>query len=167
MATKHLLSGISILVGTNVLSAQAPAVLHSANTQKAELLHTVQLLEQNALLLLIGAVILVGLAWIAYLCHACVRLNKSKHSAHTHPSIKLLFVFGLSVLCCQCSPAYLTRAAEIQAAQAMEGRACLLSNHGSSMENAMMNYLDPTVHHYAWGYAFTCKYCGQRVTVRR
>ncbi|MCC6459757.1 MAG: hypothetical protein IT260_04780 [Saprospiraceae bacterium] len=167
MASKHQLSGIGILLGTNTLSAQVPAVRHSLEMQAAEMANTVQLLEQHALTGLIALVALAGLTWIAYLCHTCLRLNKSQQPAHTRPKNIVLFVFGLSVLCCQCSPAQLARASAIQAAHVVESKACPSSHHAQHRENKTMNYQPLTRSQYSFGHFITCKYCGQRVFVRQ
>ncbi|MCC6460316.1 MAG: hypothetical protein IT260_07580 [Saprospiraceae bacterium] len=82
MASKHQLIGIGILLGTNTLSAQVPALRHTLEMQAAEIVNTVQLLEQQALTGLITLVGLAGLTWIAYLCHTCLQLNKSQQPAH-------------------------------------------------------------------------------------
>ena len=76
MSTKLFCAALLLLTTAASLSAQAPAALHTSQMAEVNTFNVVHLLEQNALLALIGAVVLMGIGWICYVFQACAQLNK-------------------------------------------------------------------------------------------
>ncbi|MBC7776737.1 MAG: hypothetical protein H7246_14985, partial [Phycisphaerae bacterium] len=76
MAIKFLFTGTFSFVGASILSAQSTAVLHTKQLADVNTMNTIRQLEQNALLALIGAVVLMGLMWICSVWKACAGLNQ-------------------------------------------------------------------------------------------
>jgi hypothetical protein len=148
------------LTGSCILNAQAPASLHTAQAEALDIHNTIQLLEQNALLALIGAVGLMAMVWFCAVMNACKDLNKpQKNTPKTFASL-LILVAGLSVFCGSCSVEQRAMATEYRAAQAAETRNCAMSHHDANApfsngypSNGFSNMRNPVF----------CKYCGKRI----
>lgn len=78
MTLKLCFSSLCALFATSVLSAQSAMVFHPNHTERTNLSKTIQSLEQNALLFLIGAVVFLGICWLFYVLKSCVDLNKKQ-----------------------------------------------------------------------------------------
>ncbi len=166
MTAKLLLCCAFTMTGSGVLFAQAPASLHTAQADALDLHNTVRLLEQNALLALIGAVGLMAMVWLCSVINACKDLNKPQKNTPKPFTSLLILVAGLSVFCGSCSVAQQARVADIQAARAAEGGHCVCpapfynrnyyGNSGLNNRYPNYNYSNDT------GRPF-CRQCGQRI----
>lgn len=155
-------------MGIETLSAQAPTVaFRAAVVNESSLGNLVGQLTQNALVVLVGIVLLMGIAWLFGIWNACAELNKKTKNAHK-PSLSIILCLaaGLSVFGSSCTLAQQARAADIQAARTSEGGHCAC--HASSDNR-------PYATGYAEGYNQYpyrsnigmnrpfCKQCGQRI----
>jgi hypothetical protein len=143
------------------LFAQAPAAAHTGQVTEMD---AVRMLEQNALLALIGAVILTVLLWIACVARECTQLNKPRANGSKSFLAVLMLAAGLSAFGSSCTAAQRARAAEYHAAQAAENRTCPMNQHH---RNEMAPGLDNRYPYYGsshWAGPTYCKYCGQRRT---
>ena len=157
MASKHLLSGTSILLGVNTLSAQAPAALHTANTGDADVTGVVDLLEHNALLALVGFVVLMAILFICHLSKACAGLNRAQKNARN----LLILVVGLSSFCGSCSVAQQARAVQYRAAEMAEYPYCHSPYQHGNYANIPFN------NGYSKGHGpVYCRHCGQKIPDR-
>jgi hypothetical protein len=105
-------------------------------------------------------VLILGLAWIGYLCYGFFSLKKSYKSRGTIFSILLFAGIGLSTLGSSCTAAQRTRAADIRATQTAEYRSCPMNHHVDEQAH--------TAYFYNQGYGnwrgpVVCKRCGQRL----
>ncbi len=151
-------------IGSSVLSAQSSAVLHTEQLTGLEAFNAVRLLEQNALLALIGAVVLIALVGIFSVLKACAGLtNQQKRSSR--PSMMLLvLILGGSVFCGNCSVEKRAMAAQYRMAAAAEQRTCPLRHHyGNEINTPFNNRYTSTSYSNSSGPIF-CKYCGYMIS---
>jgi len=164
MSSKLFFAALLSLTAAASLSAQAPAALNTAQMAELDIFNVVRLLEQNALLALIGAVLLMGIAWICYVFKACAQLNKPQENTRIRPFMTLLIlVAGLSIFCSSCSVEQRAMAARYRASEAAENGACPSLHHYVNQVNAPFNNRYPySGDSNGQGPAF-CKHCGQRI----
>ena len=160
-----------ILVSQAPLFAQNPATtLRSAGLDDSTLGNLVSQLQQNALLALLGMVILMGLAWLFCIWNACAGLNSKPKNAPA-PSLPLLLLVaaGLSVFGSSCSAAQQAQAADIQAARAAEGSHCVchapFDNRNYYRNSGLNNRYPSQDYSNDTGRPF-CRQCGQRIYYR-
>lgn len=160
MTSKLFFSVVLFLISAATLSAQAPASMHTARAEALDIHNTVQLLEQNALLALIGAIGLMAMVWLCSVMNACKDLNKPQKNTPKPFTSLLILVAGLSVFCGSCSVEQRAMATEYRAAQAAETRNCAMSHHDANApfnngfsSNGFSNMRSPVY----------CKYCGKRI----
>ena len=163
MSIKLFFSALLSLAAAT-LSAQAPATLHASQAGMLDISNTISLLEQNALLALIGAIVLMGMAWVCYVFNACTQMNKPRAKAPGSFQALLILVVGLSVICGSCSVEQQAMAARYQEAHAAENRTCPSPHHYENYVNTPLNNRSPYQGYSNFmGPAF-CKYCGQRIS---
>ena len=92
-------------------------------------------LEYNALLALLGAVVLMGIIWICHVSKACADLNRPQEDTHRPFMTLLILVAALSV-CGSCTAEQRAMATQYRAMEAAENRTCPLQHH---YENAPFN----------------------------
>lgn len=159
MTLKLCFSSLCALFASSALSAQSAMVFHPSHTERTNLSRTIQSLEQNALLFLIGAVAFLGICWLFYVLKSCVDLSK-KQSA---PRTLLLLAMGLCLFNIGCSSQQRAMAADYRMAQEAARRNCPPEHH--YQQDANFPYPNQTIYP---GYSklqgpSICKYCGQRV----
>ena len=144
---------------------QASSTVRDLNTKSPELTNIISQLENNALFILLGMVVLMGIIWICMIGKACAELRQKPKSIHVSTLPLLLFVAGLSTLSSSCSVTQRAMADEMHAAQAAENPACVcpmrhipINNHGLGQSK---NYY-PYDSYSNWHTSPTCKYCGKR-----
>lgn len=139
------------------------------DTGKSELTNIVTQLESNALLFLLGAAVLMGIAWFAYVFRTCADLNKNT------PKMKgnVLFLLGMLALPgitgSGCSSTQLARAAEMRAAQATESSNCICQSAAPNNLYYGMSGMYNLTPYYTNSNAFNrpvCKRCGRPVANR-
>lgn len=127
MASKLVTAAVLTLMGINTITAQAPvSAFHHAGKDDSNLNGLVGQLGQNALLVLLGVVALMGLAWLFCIWNSCVGLNKKQKSTGI-PSLQLLLLLaaGITVFSSSCTTLQWSRAADMYPAQPTEGGYCL------------------------------------------
>lgn len=160
MTSKLFFSVVLFLISAVTLSAQATAPLYASGMGDSDVTGVVDLLEQNALLALIGAVGLMAMVWICSVMNACKDLNKPQKNTPKPFTSLLILVAGLSVFCGSCSVEQRAMATEYRAAQALETRNCAMSHYDANApfnngfsSNGFSNMRSPVY----------CKYCGKRI----
>ena len=166
MSTKIFFSALLSLAAAS-LSAQAPATLHASQAGLLDISETISLLEQNALLALIGAIVLMGMAWVCYVFSACTQMNKPRAKAPGAFPTLLILVVGLSIFCGSCSVEQQAMAARYQATQATENRTCSSPHHYENYVNTPVNNRSPYQGYSNFMGPTFCKYCGQRISDSR
>lgn len=164
MPTKISFAALLSLAATAPLAAQAPATLPAAQAGVLDINNTISLLEQNALLVLIGAIVLMGMTWVCYVFKACTQVNKHRASAHRSFLTLLVLVAGLSAFCSSCSVEQQAMAARYQAAHATENRTCPSPHHYENYTNTPVNNRSPYQGYSNLMGPTFCKYCGQRIS---
>jgi len=164
MTAKHFFSGSILFLGSSILSAESAEFLHSTPLDTPNTFNAVRLLEQNALLALIGAVSFMGLVWLCSVLDACAGLEKSKKSTR-RTSMKILpLIVGLSVFFGSCSAEKRAMATQYRIAAAAEQRTCPLRHHyGSEVNTFSSNSYSSTSYSNSYGPVF-CKYCGYMIS---
>ena len=167
MTAKLNFTSAFVFIGSSVLSAQTSVALHPEPMGAQGVFNTIHLLEQNALWVLIGAVVLMGVGWICSVLKACTQLNKSPKNSG-RPSVILLFLItGLSVFCGSCSTAQRAMAARYRAASTAENRNCPYPHHCINYVNTPFNNRYPSNSYSNLQGPSFCKYCGQRILDNR
>lgn len=170
MTTKLFFTASLSLISATAASAQTPTPLHFVDRNGASVAGLVEVLGQNALSVLLGMVVLMGIAWIFCIWNGCAGLNpKSKNARSSSLSIWLCVAAGLSVFGSSCTAAQQAQAANIQAARSAERGYCVchapLDNRhyygNSGVTNRCPNYNDSN----DTGRPF-CRQCGQRIYYR-
>jgi len=163
MSTNLFFSALLSLAAAT-LSAQAPATLHASQAGLLDISNTISLLEQNALLALIGAIVLMGMAWVCYVFNACAQMNKSRAKAPGSFQALLILVVGLSDFGSSCSVEQQAMAARYQATQAAENRTCPSPHHYENYLSTPLNNRSPYQGYANFQGPAFCKYCGQRIS---
>ncbi len=165
MSKNICLSILMALTCATSLFAQGPTAMQSVAVEEMDAL---RLLEQNALLALIGAVVLMGLLWICSVVHECSQLNKRRDNGSKAFMSTLILAAGLSMFGSSCTAAQQARAADLRAAQAVEGRTCPMHQHHNDQADAAFNNRSASNGYSNWYGPSFCKYCDQRISsVRR
>lgn len=110
MSNKFLATIIMFGAGMASLSAQAPGALHAAPMEQTALSGIVDGLTRHALFALLGAIVLAGAIYIAYVCKHCNDLGTKRNNIHGRSVALVLFVAGLSSFGSSCTAAQRTRA---------------------------------------------------------
>jgi hypothetical protein len=164
MTAKYYITGINTFIGSNILSAQSTAVLHSEQWRDFDLSLLVGKLEQSALMMLIGSVAFGSLIWICSILKTCVKLNKPTNNLRKPSLMLLILITGLSTFCGSCSVEQRAMAASYRKVEAAEHRTCPLPHHYQEQVNApYLNHNPYTGYNNLYGPSF-CKYCGRRIT---
>jgi hypothetical protein len=125
-------------------------------------------LGHNGLMILLGAVVLMGLIWICYISKACADLGKQPKSNYRSSVFLLLPVIGLCASLESCSPAQLARAAQYKNAADAENRYCVCPARHQGLNqgyNIAGNFSLPVGYSGSFSQPF-CKHCGQRIFER-
>lgn len=125
----------------------------------SEMTNIVDQLEHNALLALLGVVVLLVILYICLVLKACTGLNLIQKNTHN----LLLLVLGLSSFCSSCSVEQQAMAAQYRASEAAKHRnyesTC---QHGNYSNIPFINRY-PSIGYSNWPSPSFCRYCGQRV----
>ena len=79
MTAKHLFAASFCLRGMSTLPAQAPALaFQMAGLTEASLGNLFSQLAQFGMAILVGMIVLVGIAWVFCIWNACAGLNKKR-----------------------------------------------------------------------------------------
>jgi len=165
MTTRLFFAATLSLFSTAALSAQTPTPLHVADADGSGVAGLVDLLVQNALMALLGMVVLMVIAWVFCTWKACAGLNKKPKNARVSSLFLGLGVAaGLSIFGSSCTAAQAAQAADIQAARAAEGGYCVchapFGNH-NYYGNSGLNNRYPNYHHSNNPGRPFCKQCGR------
>jgi hypothetical protein len=121
----------------------------------------VDLLQQYALSSLTTFVLILGLAWMGYLCYGFLSLKKPYKSKVTIFSLLLFAGIGLSTLGSSCTAAQRARAADIRAAQATDFGSCPMNQHIDAQAHSAYTYNQG---YGNWRGPVHCRRCGQRLS---
>jgi hypothetical protein len=150
------------------LFAQIPSSFTGTQLAVTGVDHAVHQLEQQIFLFMIGVVLLLGLAWLGYVCSACGQLS-AKNRPIKRNALNILFVAAsLGIFCSRCSMEQQMRATEINTARNAENPYCICpSRHNESQ------YFNTSINstYYNNGYANwrdnpCCRQCGRRIFKR-
>ena len=122
-------------------------------------------LTQNALFVLLGAILLVGIVWVCFIFKACAQLDRPKVNNRNYILNFIILMIGLSVFGTSCTIAQQTRVAEYRAAQAAEKIDCKRPHQhesytASSFNNGAYNGINS---YQNWHAPTFCKHCGKRI----
>ena len=159
-----------LLLGPNAGQSQtAFAGMHQAQEHAGANLAVTDLASQlghNALLLLIGALALLGIVFAGYISKAC--LDLSQRQKFTDKSF--LLIGGLGLGCCvllgSCTAAAQARFEDYRAAPAAEQRTCPMDHHIDDPSNRTYQRY-PFNSYSDWHGPVYCKRCGQRINANR
>ncbi|MFN0035683.1 MAG: hypothetical protein ACKVUS_11495 [Saprospiraceae bacterium] len=170
MTTKLFFAVPLSLISSAALSAQTPTPLHFVDRDGSGIAGLVDILGQNALTVLLGMVVLMGVVWFFCICNACAGLNKKQKNAPVSSLFLYLCVAtGLSVCGSSCTTAQKAQAADIQAARAAEGGHCVyhapLDNRHYYRNSGLNNRFSLDNYSNDNGRPF-CRECGQRIHYR-
>lgn len=164
-----LFSTIALLsISIASLGAQTPVrALQYESGNPSEIGLVVGQLGENALMIFIGIVALIGIVWFLAICNACIGLGKKQKNKSVF-SLILWFVFATftSILNSSCSAEQIARATDIQATQAPEGGYCLChapsNNRPYYCHAGIYNQYPYSTISSGIGRQF-CRQCGRRV----
>lgn len=161
MRNTFFFNGLSTYFANEPFFAQSPASF--ANTQQvmADASHTISLLEQNALVVMVGVLVLLGIAWLGYVFSACAELNEKKQPTHRNALGMLLLMVGLSAFCSSCGAEQQIRAIEITETQ--KGEHSSVRHNHSQYFNTSLNGAYFNNGYANWRDTPHCRQCGQRV----
>jgi hypothetical protein len=158
MAAKFFFTCAGSFIGTQVISAQSSVVLYSERWSGPDVAGSVRQLEINALYVFIGAVVLMGLAWIFSVVKACLSLSKP---VKTLPKSLLILVIGLSFLGESCSVVQRATAKDYALAEKAESRNC---RHYMAQEpSASFSQQNPYMGYSQVFGPGLCKFCGRKI----
>jgi hypothetical protein len=142
------------------LSAQVPSQFHV--TQQPNCASIVDCLAQNALLLILGIVVFMGVCWCYFIFTEYTSLLRKEQKNGHWPAMSLLaFALAMSISGSSCTAAQRARAAEYRAAQEVENRRCPMNQHRNEQENTSFNNRSFYNGYSNWhGHAY-CRFCGQ------
>ncbi|MCC6412056.1 MAG: hypothetical protein IT270_10380, partial [Saprospiraceae bacterium] len=130
MTARAFFAATFSLISFAALSAQTPTPLHAANFDGSGVTGLVDLIVQNAVLVLLGAVVLMCLVWICGVCKACTTCDKPQANAGRSFLNLLVLVAGITTFCSSCSVEQQMMMAQyptVDASSANPG--CPYSNH--------------------------------------
>ena len=122
----------------------------------ADLACLVGQLEYNALLGLVGIVVLMGIIYIGHVSKACADLNRPQKNVRN----LLILVIGLSSFCSSCSVEQQAMAAQYRTA---ENRSCQINHHYSSQTGPVFNTRYSTNGYSKWYGPSFCKNVEQKL----
>ena len=160
-------AALLITLFLNPLAGKAQAAFTSAGAGQAhgvggsDMADIVGQLEYNALLALLGAVVLMGIVYLCHVSKACADLSQPQKSIRN----LLVLVIGLSSFCSSCSAEQRARAAQYHAEA--EYHTCPMNHHKSSDRGPVFNNRYPSNGYSNWYGPTFCKYCGQRISRAR
>lgn len=124
----------------------------------ADMTNIVSQLEYNALLALLGAVVLMGIIYICHVSKVCADLNQPQKNIRS----LLILVAGLGAFCSSCSAEQQALAAQYQPRE--EYRSCPLNHQDTGQTDSAFNNRYPSIGYSNWYGPAYCKYCGRRVS---
>lgn len=140
---------------------------HTADAEGSEVAGVIDQLQHNALLALLGAILLMGIVYVCHVSKACADLNRSKTNVRHSFPVLLILAATLSTFCSSCSVEQQVMAEQYRAAMEVEYRGCPAHHYSGNDSNvAFDNHSSSNGHSNAFGPSF-CKYCGQRIPFRR
>lgn len=119
-------------------------------------------LQYNALLALLGAVVLMGIIFICHISKACADLNRPQEDTRRPFMTLLILVAALSVFCGSCTVEQRTMATQYRNAAA-GNRTCTMPYH--TEKHTTVPYTDsyPSYGYFDLDSPAFCKYCGQKI----
>jgi MFS superfamily sulfate permease-like transporter len=150
-----------IMYGVSMASfyAQAPGAFHSAPMEQTPVAGVVDELTQHALFALLGAIVLSGAIYFAFVWKHCNDLNTKRKNINAPSMTIVLFVTGLSAFGSSCSVEQRAIAAQYRAAEAAEYRHCPSPYQHGNYANIPFNNRNPSSGHGS----SCCRYCGKRI----
>lgn len=125
----------------------------------SEMANIVSQLEYNALLALLGAVVLMGVLYICHVWKACTDLRQAQKNTRN----LIIVVAGLSVFCGSCSIEQQAMAAQYRASAGVSHRNYASPCQHENYANILFNNRYPSNGYSNWQGPAFCKYCGQRI----
>jgi len=125
MITK-ILSAALALMSFNTLAAQTPVTsLHLTGENDANINSLAGQLGENALLVLFGVIVLIGIVWLLYIWNACAGINRNQKTTGVS-SLLILFSLaaGMNMFSSSCTVVQQIRTAETQTMQTTENNYC-------------------------------------------
>jgi len=123
-------------------------------------------LGHNALLLLMGAIVLLGLVFISYISKAFLDLKPPQKNTGRSFLLILVVGFGLCFSLGSCTMTQQARVEDFHAAPLAENRTCPMNQHID--DQSYMAYRRNPVNSYSnWYGPVFCKRCGQRLNQNR
>lgn len=159
----------SPIAGTAQAHFSAADSSRAFDGSKSELSTLLGQLEYSALLFLLGAAALMGIAWISYVFKTCSGLNKNPRNTKSNLLFLLAMLAGLGIAGSGCSSTQLTRAAEMRAAQEAEGANCICQSAAPNNVYYGMSGMYNLTPYYTNSTAFdrpVCRRCGRPVAYR-
>lgn len=166
MTVKHLSAASFLWVGATTLSAQSSTLMfQKAGVNETNLGNLVGQLSQNALVVLVGMVLLMGIIWLFCICKACATLNKRTKNAHTLSlSIVLCVATNLSMLGSSCTATQRARVTDIQAALTADGNYCACpASPDNRQQYGYAGMYNQYPRHASYNGKPFCRRCGQRI----
>lgn len=124
-------------------------------------------LEYNALIALLGAVVLMGIIFIGHVSKACADLDRPRVNDRRPLFSLLILVAELSAICSSCSVEQQAMAERYRDAAAAKNDPCPFSNRHEYYANIPYNNGFPSNRYSNAHSPSICKYCGQRVSNSR
>jgi hypothetical protein len=164
MNAKLSFACILMLSNTLSISAQRVSQMPYHSMEQSNVTNLIGSLTQNALLVLLGAIVLVGIIWVCFIFKACTQLDKPKVNNRKYIFNAIMFLIGLSIFG---TVAQQTRAADYRAAQAAEKIDCRRPHqHESHTANSFNNgAYNGTKSYQNWHAPTFCKHCGKRIFI--
>jgi hypothetical protein len=162
---KNFILIAATLFSITTLPAQAPPFPVISDFAKVEANAMAQMLTQSALAILIGVVVMLCALWLIIIVQSYNEMGKSTKRNQASAMLFLLFTFGVSGS--GCSVEQRLRAADFQAAEAVENQPCTMNQHLSSHSNPMHNSYSSQYSYSAWYSPAFCKRCGKKMSNAR
>lgn len=152
------------LICTSTLSAQAPSQLHVANMDSSGVTGLVDLVVQNAILVLLGAVVLMVMVWVCCVWKACATCDKPRTYTNRSFLNLLVLVAGITTFCSSCSVEQQMLMAQYPVVDAPVAKpGCPYSNHHEFTANQAFNNRYPSYGSPNANMPSVCRHCGQKV----
>lgn len=147
------------------LSAQATVAYKTTHVTTSEIAHSVHLLEQTSLHVLLGIIAIIGLAWLVFVFRACIHMDRAEQSRR--PYTLMVLMVALGALCGSCTMQQSALTAMHQTNNTTEKRDCMIRHSQPDYrEMAYQSHFPYKVDSY-WQNPTFCKLCGERVFSNR
>ena len=155
MTSKLIFACACAFMGCCIPAVQASDSMLTSQAEKLD--STINLLEQVAIFVLTGAVILMSIAWIAYIWKECASMKKLQKKSN----LFLILVAALNVFCSSCSVEQRAMSLHYRGVATAEGAVCPSQHHHRN--TSLSDQCPPSYGYFNGHNPSFCKYCGQRV----